>query len=329
MDISRDAAIVIPAMDINPLVTRCVSECRKTCPGAEIILLLDTPPADPGIADSSGIRLIVTGPVTISTKRNRGAAETSRTYLAFIDSDAFPAPGWLANAIRELQADPDLGICGGPNVSPPDAHGSERIVGLAQRSAFVTGHLNYRKQIASARHCDDLPSCNMVMRRADYLAVGGMDETLYIYEDKALCRRMLEAGRRILYSPDVLVYHRDRPMKLYLFQRLVWGANIWSTGVRVRRVSDAIIFLPCMAVLFFLSGGALPWIPVWGWIYGPVTAFYAVLICTETLRRAERPGDLPPLFLALVIGNLGPGVGALAGPLGLMPEHRKLYRNHE
>ena len=328
MNSTQDAAIIVPAIDVNPLVTRCLAECRATCPGAEIILLLDIAPPDGGAACGDA-RVIVTGPVTISAKRNIGAAETDRTFLAFIDSDAYPAEGWLANAIRELQADPDLGICGGPNVSPPDARGSERYVGLAQRSALVTGHLNFRKQIAPARYCDDLPSCNMVMRRADYLALGGMDERLYIYEDKDLCRRVTEAGKKILFTPDVLVYHRDRPFKLYLFQRLVWGANIWSTIGQVRRLSDVIIFLPFAAVLFFLSGMTLPWVPLWGWVYGPVSAVYAALIGVESLRRAERAGDLPGLALALAVGNLAPGIGAIAGPLGLMPEHRKLYRNYD
>lgn len=330
MNDEQDAAIVIPAVEVNPLVDRCIAECHADSPGADIILLLDTaPPENGGDNTYGGARVIVTGPVTISAKRNRGAEATDRPFLAFIDSDAYPAPGWLGNAIRELKADPDLGICGGPNISPPDARGSERYVGLAQKSVLVTGHLNFRKQAAAARYCDDLPSCNMVMRRADYLALGGMDDSLYIYEDKDLCRRVISSGKRILFTPDVLVYHRDRPLNLFVNQRLVWGANIWTTVKRARRISDAIIFLPLAAVVFFMSGLALPWLPVWGWVWGPVAGLYILLILAETLRRAERPSDVPGLALTLVIGNLGPGVGAVLGPLRLLPDQRRLYRNFE
>ena len=330
MNDEQDAAIVIPAIEINPLVDRCIAECRADSPGADIILLLDTAPPEIGGDDTyGGARVIVTGPVTISAKRNRGAEATDRTFLAFIDSDAYPAPGWLGNAIRELEKDPMLGICGGPNVSPPDARGSERYVGLAQKSVLVTGHLNFRKQKAAARYCDDLPSCNMVMRRADYLALGGMDESLYIYEDKDLCRKAVEAGKRILFTPDVLVFHRDRPLNLFINQRLVWGANIWTTAPRARRASDLVVFLPVTAVVFFLSGAVLLWLSIWGWVWGPVAGLYGALIAVETVRRAERPGDLPGLALALVIGNLGPGVGAVLGPLGLLPDQRRLYRNFE
>ena len=320
-----DAAIIVPAVSMNPLVTRCLDACRTECPGAEILLLLDSAP----MQTPEGVTVIVTGPISIGAKRNQGAEQTGRRLLAFIDSDAYPAPGWLQAARQELDGDPDLWICGGPNVPPPDETGSARWVGLAQQSVLVTGPLNFRKRIAPARYCDDLPSCNLVMRRADYLALGGMDETLYIYEDKDLCRRVGEAGHKILYTPDVLVYHQDRPLKLFLYQRLVWGANTWTLTGRAKRVSDAIIFLPTGAVLFFLSGLALPWLGPWGWVYGPLTALYGLLIAVEALRGARRAGDLPGLALTLVIGNLGPGIGAMAEVLRLMPNHKRLYRNHE
>ena len=119
------------------------------------------------------------------------------------------------------------------------------------------------------------------------------------------------------------------PLNLFINQRLVWGANIWTTVSRARRASDLIVFLPVAAVVFFLSGAIIPWLPAWWWVWGPVAGLYGLLIAGETFRRAERPRDLPGLALALVIGNLGPGIGAVLGPLGLLPDQRRLYRNFE
>lgn len=322
-----DAAVVIPTITINPLVQRCVDACLETAPGAEIIVLADT--LDGALALPVAVTILETGPLTISAKRNRGVEATSKANIGFIDSDAYPAEGWLQNGIEILKQDARIGIAGGPNVSPPNSMATERYVGGAQRSFLVTGHYNFRKKIAHARFCDDLPSCNMVVRRSDYVDLGGMDENLYIFEDKDFCVRMIKSGKRIHYSPDVLVYHRDRPLGSFFVQRAVWGGDLWNAMPKILSFSKLYLFLPMLAVLFFLSGVLIPLAPLWAVVYVPVSALYGVVVLIESGRNAASILDIPGVALAILIGNLGPGIGSIAQPLRMMPDVRKIYRNDD
>src|SRR5206468_4084819 len=111
-----------------------------------------------------------------------------------------------------------------------------------------------------ARLVEDLPSCNLVMRRREYLELGGMSEALFTAEDLDFCIRLraqgrhilksrssavnsdldfcirLRAqGRHILYSPDVLVYHKNRNLRGFLNQRLTYGACLGILAVLFRK----------------------------------------------------------------------------------------------
>jgi glycosyltransferase involved in cell wall biosynthesis len=72
---------------------------------------------------------------------------------------------------------------------------------------------------------------NMVYRRSALLALGGFDVALgpmggrrYCEEDVDVVRRMLEAGRSVVYDPELVVFHRipgARVTRAY-FRRLMW-----------------------------------------------------------------------------------------------------------
>jgi hypothetical protein len=320
-----DAAIAIPCIAPNALVRKCVTECRKQCPGAEIYVVADRAEAGEDIA---GAELVVTGFITMSAKRNLVARRSTRTYLGLIDSDAYPAPGWMQNAIRVLERRPEVWMVGGPNISPPDEPAVERCVGAAQRSFLVTGAYAFRKTPgARARDVDDLPSCNMVLRRADFLALGGMREDLYIYEDKEMCTKVIAAGRCVHFSPDVTVFHKDRSLRLFLFQRLAWGASLWR-GLRASGFK-VYLLLPSLMVGFLLSAPLALAVPYWGYLYLAVGGVYLATVAAEGMRHAGSAAEMPATMAAILVGNLGPGLGSWLGPLGLLPDARKIYRNTE
>lgn len=318
-----DAVIAIPCIEPNPLVRKCVSECRTKCPGAEIVIVADRASGGEFCDEAE---LITTGFLTMAAKRNLVARRSARTYLGLIDSDAYPDHGWMQNAIRVLEGEPDVWLVGGPNISPPEETLSERYAGAAQRSVLVTGAYAFRKRNGSpARDTDDLPSCNMVMRRHDFLAIGGMREDLYMFEDKELCAKIRAAGKRIAFTPEVTVFHKDRPLRLFAIQRLSWGSSLWE-GLR-RSGFRLYLILPTLAVAFFLSL-PLAWVvPFWGWLYLAVVVVYLTLVAVEAFRHAGSIAEVPGTLVAIVIGNLGPGLGSLLGPLRLLPDARKIYRN--
>ena len=318
------ATIVIPCIRVERLVERCVRECARKCPSAELMVIPDQPDGIEKIETMA--RVIVSGPCTIAAKRNLAARNSGARYLAFIDSDAYPEEGWLDNAVRLLEADAELGAVGGPNVSPPEQTRSERYVGLALRSIFVSGMGNFRKTICPPRLCDDLPSCNLIVRGDEFLAMGGMDEALFTGEDMDFCMRLRAQGKKILYSPDVLVYHKNRNLWLFFNQRLTYGASVFrliKTGLRGNYI---VLFLPAAFILFLLSAPFIALWTFWAWIYGGVVAVYLTAVMIETARQGETSRDWPGTFLTLIIGNLAPGLGTIGKALGLLPDLRKIYR---
>lgn len=319
------ATIVIPCMHVESLTERCVIECARLCPGADILVVADIP--EGGERITPWARLIISSPVTIAAKRNLAAHSTDAEFLAFIDSDAYPLDHWLGNAIRRLDRDRRLVGVGGPNLPPEDQQGTARWVGAALKSPFVSGKWTYRKTMAAERLVDVMPSCNLVVRRQDYLAVGGMQEDLFTGEDIDWCTRIRETGRTILYTPEVAVYHLNRAFKGYFLQRLTYGAGVPKLLAGGIRLYVLLLSMPAILLAFLATLPlALLW-KSWGMLYAGVVTLYLSLITMDALRQATHLRDWPGVALAILIGNLAPGLGTFLDLFGMMPDRRKIYRN--
>lgn len=321
------ASVIVPCVRIEPLVIKCVQECRRCGPDVDIIVVSDEPDTDGHLTGQA--RVIVSGSRTIGAKRNMGARESEQEFLAFIDSDAYPEVDWLRNAADHLAGDDTLGAVGGPNVSPPDEPLQELYAGNALRSVLVSAKGYYRKTVLPARDVVDLPSCNLVVRREEYLETGGMNEALFTGEDIDFCTRLVARGRRILYTPDVLVYHKNRAFRGFVKQRLTYGASVPRLIRRHAELRLAYVLAPALFVFFLASIVLTIWVPVWGWIYGVVLAVYAATVLVESIRVSHRVTEIPGTILAILIGNVVPGVGTILQYLRLLPDLRKIYRNHD
>ena len=320
--------IVIPCIFVDKLTKRCVLECRKKYPQAEIIVVVDyTNEGSREISDDAMV--LVSGKSTISAKRNMGVKQSSSRYIAFIDSDAYPADSWLEPAQKILAKNSDIATVGGPNIPPPEEPDTERYVGLALKSFFVSGSFNFRKFISPARYCDNLPSCNLIVRREEYLNMGGMDEKLYSSEDNDFCYQLRKSGKKIYFSPDVVVYHKNRSIKQFINQRLVYGATVWELLFLSKSILDCYMLAPFILVLFIASGPISFFFTPWLHVYLSVLAFYFLVLWLEAMRLSPSIADTWGTFWALLVGNLIPGVGTLGRLVGVMPDLSKIYKNYE
>jgi len=171
------------------------------------------------------LKKIITGKVFMSKKRNLAAKKFKTEFIAFIDSDCYPCKNWLNNSIKYL-LDKKIHVVGGPNIPFKNQSYSEMISSFCKRSFFVSGHLNYRKYKSPKKYCKDyLESCNIIMRRKLFLDINGMNENVYIGEDKELFERLKKkvSNFKVLFSPDIFVYHKQRSIFKFLLQRLSYG----------------------------------------------------------------------------------------------------------
>lgn len=324
-----DVVVVVPSIRIDDLLVRCVETCRRLSPQVPIVVVVDD---DEGAGRLDGAATVLRSVVpSIAAKRNLAVARSDSRHVAFIDSDAYPAPGWLEHAVAILDDDPGLGAVGGPNVSPPDQDRWETAVGTAHLSFLVAGWWVFRKVPgARTREVSALPTCNLVVRRADYVDIGGMDEHLFTAEDTDFCTRLVRSGRRIAFSPDVQVFHKDRGLRGFAIQRFTFGVAMVPLLRDGTRPSPAYVTASAALSLFVLFLTTWPVALVsrrWRRLWGAVTGVYGLLLIAEALRLTRGSTSTGRVLIALLVGNTFPGIGALMRLVGAAPDLRGIYRN--
>jgi GT2 family glycosyltransferase len=156
---------------------------------------------------------------------NRGARETVSDYLLLLNPDSVPQPDLCAALASWLDRHPDAGAVG-PRITNADGtlQASARrfpdlTTAIAGRSSWLTrvlpGNALSRRNLPSldaksgeAMDVDWVSGACMMVRRAAFDRIGGMDEGFFLYwEDADFCRRLEGAGWRTAYWPAVSVLH--------------------------------------------------------------------------------------------------------------------------
>jgi GT2 family glycosyltransferase len=114
---------------------------------------------------------------------------------------------------RTLSSDGTVQISFGPALTPLAELRQRRLVrGVRRREAAA---LHSAEELAGREHEPDWVSASCFLARREALAaVGGFDESFFLYEeDVDLCVRLRQLGWRVLFSPAaVVVHHLGRSM---------------------------------------------------------------------------------------------------------------------
>jgi len=163
-----------------------------------------------------GVRLIA-NPENVGFARacNQGARASGAPFLLFLNPDATLAPESLRALAALLDGRPEVGVVGprtrgasgtiqvstGDDLSPLAELRQRRLVrGVACRDASVLAEVEARHAVE--REVDWVSGACLLIRRQAFDAVSGFDERFFLYEEDAdLCRRVREAGFKVLYSP--------------------------------------------------------------------------------------------------------------------------------
>jgi len=141
--------------------------------------------------------------------RNAGAERARGEYLAFTDDDCLPDPDWLTQLARVLSEAPES-MVGGTTVN-----GAPNLYSTTSQLIVDVVYRHYNANPIRARF---VASNNMLMPARGFREIGGFDPAFRTAEDRDLCDRWLQHGKRIIHTPDARVRH-VRPMNARAFCR--------------------------------------------------------------------------------------------------------------
>ena len=278
-------SIIIAVGQWNAFLDESMPYCKnQDYPDYEIIVL----PDEYNGKAIDGVKIIPTGRKSSpGYKRDVGAQNATGEILAFLDDDAYPVREWISSAVKVFLSDSDIAAVGGPAVTPPNDGLSQMASGLIYSSALVGGTYRFRYIVQTRREVDDYPTCNLLVRKDIFDTIGGFETSFYPGEDTKLCLEITKTQKKkIVYDPDVLVYHHRRRMyKPHL--RQVWNYGL-HRGYFVKRFPETSFrpsyFLPSLWVLGVLTGWLGYFITPWlGYLYLGVIIFYLLVALWTTM----------------------------------------------
>ena len=313
-------SVIIPVKERNRYLKECITACQQlNYPDFEIIVLPDKKFKLP----DKNVKIIPTGNLSPPEKRDIGIENARGKIIAFLDSDAFPLSQWLKYGVRYF-GDNAIGAVGGPAITPPSDTFWPRVSGIIFSSFIVGGNCKFRYWPMPHREVEDYPSCNLLVRSSVLKKIGGFNTVFYPGDDTILCSKIIhKAKKKIIYDPDVLVFHHRRPLFFKHFRQLAGYAL--HRGYFVRKFPQTSrkipYFLPSVFVITVLVMGSLTaFLPFIRPYYVTFLAIYGLLVLSTAIKTMNYK-QIPVVFLGIIATHITYGLWFIKGLVARkMPE---------
>lgn len=262
-------SIVVLTWNTRDLTAACLRALRRDTPRATREIVVVDNGSEDGTADMVAREfpevVLVRNPDNrlYAAGNNQGVAAASGQYVCLLNSDTEVKPGALDTLCEFLDANPGHGAAA-PRLLNFDGtiqRACTRIPGLLDPlvdstvfgkfwpGTWVHGRTRYHDfDHAQSRDVEQPPGAVFLMRRDEYLEMGGLDESLSLFfNDVDFCRRLAQRGRPIRYLVDAEVFHHqgastkrsERVQTLWLLNRHAyyrkhygWLGSAWLKSVR-------------------------------------------------------------------------------------------------
>ena len=291
-----DLAIVVPATDSPPTLTRCLAAIRAADDAPDEVIVVDGPPS-----------------LSAAGARNAGVERATADIVVFVDADVAVRPDAFTRLRAAFASDLELvALYGSYDDSPAD-----RAVVSAFRNL-----LHHHVHQSGAGPAETFWTGLGAVRRSNFLAVGGFDEARYPHpsiEDIDFGHQLAATGARIVLDPAIQGTH----LKVWTLRSMLWtdfarrGVPWVALQTRNRRMSSA---LNCgwrhplsaaacvVGLVFAVLGMAMPALGATAALLGLNRTFYLLLL--------RRLGPVQAV-LGVVLHGLHHVVSVAAVPVGL------------
>lgn len=311
----QKVSIIIPVKAINDYVREAIPHYMELdYPDFEVFVFPDEVTEE--TFPYENVKVIPSGKVGPADKRDLAMKYATGDIYAFIDDDAWPRKDWLKNAVKELES-PDVGAVGGPAVTAPNDTLMQKASGKVYESFLCSGKYTYRYIPGKRREDDDLPSVNLIVKKEIFKQINGFDSEFYPGEDTKLCMDIVNTGKKLIYSPDVLVYHHRRTMyKAHLKQVTNYARHRGYFAKKLPQTSLRLAyFIPTLFMLGVVLGPVICMlIPFLWWVYGAVLLLYFIL-ASYSLRGCKNVKLFLVSLAGIFVTHIGYGICFVSGLL--------------
>jgi len=204
----------------------------------------------------SGYELIVEEGTNPSENRNRGIKKSKGEIIAFIDDDAIISNDLLKNAEKFLNEYKKIGIVGGSQLTPESDNFFAKVSGYALESSFGTYKMSNRYKLGKlnldADECS-ITSAICFVRKEIFKKIKGFNPILFPGEDPEFFGRAKEAGVKIAYNPNLIVYHKRRADLLGFCRQIFRYGEVRMVKEKLNKTRINPVFLmPAGFTLYFI-----------------------------------------------------------------------------
>lgn len=201
-------------------------------------------------------RQIATGPGGPAMKRNLSIRDAKGEILVFIDDDAYPKENFIEVLAKDFD-DENIAAVGGPAITPRESKFWQRVSGATFLSSLSGGFPERYRPMGKKTFVADWPSVNLSIRKKIFSDLGGFAGDYWPGEDTKLGLDLLtKKNARILYDPDLIVYHHRRE-GLVKHVRQISGYGL-HRGFFAKKYPKTSLnwkyFLPSLFVFFIVFG---------------------------------------------------------------------------
>lgn len=249
-------SVIIVSFNTKHLIDRCINSLKKSSENLNYeIIIVDNGSKDGSVEyikeNYKEIILIESGGnIGFAAANNLGYKSSQGEFIILLNSDAFVENEGIARALEKMEENKSIGLAGvkliGENGEwQPSARTFPGIMtdfytisGLSGKypqsrifGKFDLTYLDQNEEIV----CDWVPGAFSIIRRNVIDEVGFFDERFFLYfEEVDLCKRIKEAGYKIVYWPDIRVIHIGGGSTSFFSEKLVSKSGMQMTLWRLQ-----------------------------------------------------------------------------------------------